>query len=231
LIKKIYAALWGESAYPFGVLANGNVQVVRDPEELKEKDAMLVVWGGSDINPAYYNHPMHSTTHPGGQRDKVEWGLMQRAIEMGMSIAGVCRGGQMLCAAAGGWLIQDVSGHVHAGHDVVTHDGKRFGVNTIHHQMMAGLENTAHELVAWSPSRRSTRYGYRDNQEWTPPEDWVEPEFVYFSKINGYAIQWHPEGLRENSDANKYVLNFIKTKEAERDERSRNQSKLPVCGC
>lgn len=179
---------------------------------------------------------MHRTTHPGGMRDKLEWSLLQRAIEKGISIIGVCRGGQMLTAAAGGWLIQDVRGHAGmGGHEVETQDGKKFLVNSIHHQMMVPI-GTDHELVAWSTERRAEKkatgpvseaYGIDDNEFWTPPEDWKEPEFIYYPKIKGYAIQWHPESMSGSSPATQYVLDFITKKE---EEHGKHRG-FPVCSC
>lgn len=157
---------------------------------------------------------------------------MQRAIEMGIPIIGVCRGAQMLCAAAGGYLIQDVNGH-HGRHEVTTYDGNKFIVNSIHHQMMVP-NDVEHTLVGWSSSNLSTQagvpyYGYKQGEFFVPPADWREPEFVYFPKINGYAIQWHPEMMALESDATKYVLNFIKRTEDERNTRA--GGKFPVCQC
>jgi putative glutamine amidotransferase len=191
------------------------------PDELKEGDSALVIWGGSDINPALYNHPIHRTTHPGGMRDRSEWSLVQRAIEKGIPIIGVCRGAQMLCAAAGGFLIQDVRNHAGPHHMVETIDGQSFKVNSIHHQMMAGLETVDHELVGWCPKNedgylRGLPYGYMDDKQYIPKPDWKEPEFVYFPKINGYAIQWHPEAMASESPATQYVLNYIRKKEQDR---------------
>lgn len=218
-IEKIYCAMWGVTAHPFNALCK-DVTAVRDPDELKNPYSLLVIWGGADINPAYYNHPPHSTTFPGGMRDRAEWAMLQRAIEMGIPIAGVCRGGQMLCAAAGGFLLQDVRNHCVSQHKVNTIDGKEFYVNSIHHQMMCGLEKTEHELVAWASPNRSPKYEYMDNKVWTPPDNWKEPEFVYFPKINGYAVQWHPEGLETKDPANIYLLSYIEAKETERYERA-----------
>lgn len=218
MFKRLYSAVYEDDCHPFNalLLESGNVQVARTTDDLKDSNSALIVWGGQDINPGLYDHPMHPTTYPGGARDRVEWSLVQRAIEKGIAIIGVCRGAQMLCAAAGGWLIQNV--HHHGGtHPVTTIDGKTLMVNSIHHQMMAGLEKVDHELVAWREGREGAPYGYRDGKVYEPPAEFKEPEFVYFPKINGYAIQWHPEMMGVSNPATLYILDYILKKEKERD--------------
>lgn len=227
-MKVIYSALYHDDCHPFNVLAE-SVDSASEPDDLTESDSALVIWGGSDINPEYYKHPMHTTTYPGGHRDKAEWGLLQRAIEKGIPIIGVCRGAQMLCAAAGGFLLQNVHNH-HGHHAVETTDGKSFNVNSIHHQMMCWDGSVMAELVGWRPGREGVPYGYKDDKVWEPPADWKEPEFVYFPKINGYAIQWHPEGMASSTPATQYVLNFIKQKESARGYKE-IRSYLPACSC
>lgn len=212
-VAVIYSAMWGSDVHPFDALGD-NIVVANHPDELTEKDSVLIVWGGADINPRLYDHPESRTTHPGDYRDRVEWPLMQRAAELGIPIIGVCRGAQMLCALAGGFLIQDVRGH-HGHHEVITHNGDRLTVNSIHHQMMAGLENVEHELLAWSAQARSAgRYVWKDDLEYTPPEGFVEPEFVYFPKVKGYAIQWHPEMMSASAPATKFILDEIAARQS-----------------
>lgn len=215
-MKIIYSGLYDGGVHPFDKLCD-KAKVARHPDDLTEHDSALIIWGGADIHPSYYRHPVHSTTYPGGVRDKLEWSLMQRAIEKGIPIIGICRGAQMACAAAGGFLIQNVKNHG-GRHVVTTHDGKQFATNSIHHQMMVA-EGVDHELVAWLDTPLSPDYGYKDDQFWTPPEGWKEPEFIYFPKINAYAIQWHPEMMSAESEASQYVLEYIKTKEDKRNER------------
>lgn len=216
--NKLYSAVYNDDCYPFSRLLDerGSTEGIAHPDALQPQEkTALIIWGGADINPEYYKHPMHSTTHPGGARDRIEWGLVQRAIEIGMPIIGVCRGAQMVCAAAGGFLLQDVENHAGMGHFVHTYDIKSFHVNSIHHQMMAGLEAVDHELVAWRENRQGAPYGWKDDQWYTPPADFKEPEFVYFPKIRAYAIQWHPEGMALRCEATQYILNYIEKKEEE----------------
>lgn len=206
-MKTLYSACWLED-HPFGVLFD-TVEKVLLPADLtgNPEECALVVWGGADIHPALYNHPQSITTYPGGKRDHIEWALMKEAERKGIPIIGVCRGAQMLCALSGGFLIQDVTDH-HGGHNVTTYDGQTLRVNSIHHQMMVPIE-TEHKLIAWSSRNLSRRYIIKNDQLWTPPEDWREPEFVHFTKTKGFAIQWHPEMMAGDSEANEYVLNYI----------------------
>lgn len=223
----LYSAVFGDG-YPFQTLTStGKVQPVTHPADMLSFDSALVIWGGADISPEFYKHPMSRRCAPySGRRDAVEWDLLQEAINMDIPIIGVCRGAQMLCAAAGGFLIQDVNNHAGPNHNVVTHDGRKFKVNSIHHQMMVPY-GTEHELVGWAESNIGAPYIYRDDKLFNPENYdysfeagaknlWREPEFVYFPKINGYAIQWHPEGMDSDCEATQYILDFIKKKEAER---------------
>lgn len=207
-MKVLYSALYNDG-YPFDSLAD-KVEVAETPDDLKEKDSLLVVWGGSDISPSLYNHEASRTTSPAPVRDAKEWALMKRAVEMGIPIIGVCRGAQMLCALAGGYLIQDVGGH-HGRHSINTINGDVLMVNSIHHQMQEP-SMTDHEVLAWCEEPLSKRYIIRDDRKWTPPEGWQEPEFVYYRKVQGFAIQWHPEMMAENAPATEFVLNTIKEK-------------------
>lgn len=215
MIKKLYSAYYSDSGFPFHKLlpdpsdTNAVVQV-NSALEINDKSAALIVWGGADINPKLYNHPESARTYPGGKRDWVEWDMMQHAIKIGIPIIGVCRGAQMACAAAGGYLIQHVDNHGGYGHTVNTVEGYQFRVNSIHHQMMYADETVDHELLAWSSTPQSPKYIYKKDEEFVPPADWKEPEFYYFPKIKGFAIQWHPEAMPENCPATNYVLEKIR---------------------
>lgn len=207
-VKVLYSAMWHTDCHPFEDLGE-EIRAAKSAAELTEKDSILIVWGGADINPRLYNHPQSRTTYPGDTRDAVEWSLMKSAVQLGIPIIGVCRGAQMLCALAGGFLIQDTRGH-HGHHQITTHEGERLRVNSIHHQMLAGLENVQHEMLAWSTEPLSKgHYIWKDDQVYTPPEGFVEPEFVYFPRVKGFAIQWHPEMMSAETPATTFVLNEI----------------------
>ena len=96
--------------FPFNTFADwDDMAMVQKPEEMQPGD-VLIVWGGGDISPALYgkkkSHRGHGSFPNPSPYDMMEWNLMQRAHDLGCPVIGVCRGGQMLCAAAGGYLIQ-----------------------------------------------------------------------------------------------------------------------------
>lgn len=204
-MKKVLYSAYYAGAFPFGDLAEFEVKV-NSPDEMTETNSLLVLWGGADINPNFYGHPKSRTTSCFSGRDFVEWGCLKRAVALGIPIIGVCRGAQMLCAAAGGFLLQDVHNHAGSNHTITTKYGDVLRVNSIHHQMMAGLENVEHDLLAWSTENRSGIYTWKDDQDYVPPSGFKEPEMVYFPKIKGYAVQWHPEAMHEESPATQFIL-------------------------
>ena len=209
---RLISALYN-SFYPFDSLNNvANTEVATNEDFVLEQGDVLIVWGGADIPTQYYNKGRSSYSGAPvvpGYRDRVEWALMQQAKEKNIPIIGVCRGAQMLCALSGGKLYQHVDNHS-GGHEVVTADGVKFTTNSIHHQMMEP-DGTNHELIAWTPIRSGKYIDVADgidiNRE--APSTKVDTEFIYFKDTKGFAIQWHPEMMRWNSDATQYVLNYI----------------------
>jgi putative glutamine amidotransferase len=200
------------SYFPFGELTDSLIST-RDIEsgEFSPGD-ILVIWGGADISPALYNKGLsrfgYGSEKP-SHRDAYEWDWLKRAIKADIPIVGVCRGAQMLCAAAGGHLIQDVNNHACRGHLSKTKDGDEILVNSIHHQMMYPFD-VEHELIAWSENISEVYWDVNDQGEDIQIKMEKEPELVLFPKIKGVAVQWHPEGMNVRSPATQLVFNMIK---------------------
>lgn len=169
-----------------------------------EKGDVLLVWGGADIHPSLYNKKHSPQSGAWGSRpshrDMVEWTMMQRAVELGIPIIGVCRGAQMLCALAGGYLMQHITGHAGPNHLVVTNDGQEFVVNSLHHQMMVPGK-TNHTVLARSKTLLSSVYW--DEEKTVDHND--EPELIIFNDVKGFAVQWHPEMMAPHCEATVYI--------------------------
>lgn len=194
---------------PFDQLPFTDFLSVTDPDDINDDDrGALVVWGGGDISPTIYGKHVSRRCNAGvnlSRQDGIEVALAKRAIQLGMPIIGVCRGAQLLCGLAGGHLIQHVDNHG-GSHKVVTKEGTLINTNSIHHQMMYPFD-VKHELRAWIEEHRSAVHIDVDEQgndiNNKPP---VEPEYVYFPEIKGYAIQWHPEFMDAHCETNQWLL-------------------------
>lgn len=178
-----------DQIYSKGLLVTG-----KKIEEGAPIDA-LVIWGGEDISPSLYNEKVSVATWADetlSHRDWVESSAIQEAIKRDIPIIGICRGAQLVCAMAGGRLIQHVNNHGRS-HNIVTFDDKKVMSSSVHHQMMYpfGVE---HKMIAWAEQPRS-RGCYITGDDVSDPtmEEQVEPEIVWFPKIKALAIQGHPE--------------------------------------
>ncbi len=171
---------------------------------------VLMLTGGADILPHWYNEAPYKNTYHSPSRDDYEYAYFKEFEKQGKPILGICRGAQFLCAMAGGKLVQDCTGHGNS-HLVHTYDGKELITSSLHHQMMRP-EGTDHELLAWS-DQRSKHYFNGDGVDVYNGVLEREPEVVYFKKIKGFGIQGHPEMMAEDAPfvhwCNEQVKKFI----------------------
>lgn len=179
----------------------------------------VVFWGGTDIHPSFYNEKAHQysqASHVPSARDEFERKAMLYCITNNIPIIGVCRGAQLMCAVAGGSLIQHVTGHVGKGdHKMVTSDGEYITTTSCHHQMMYPYD-VEHELLAWASHNLSTVYENGENKTTSLMAGRKEPEVVFFPRIRGLAIQGHPEwavGSRFAQYCNELIVNKLLTNE------------------
>lgn len=202
----VYSALYSDDAH-LGVF--GKLDVVHHPSELTNKNSILILHGGADISPSIYKHQASSFTQADkhlSARDLSEVIIAKRAIKLGIPIFGICRGAQLVCALAGGSLVQHIDNHVGGSHDVETNEGKIYKTSTCHHQMMNPW-SIDHELLAWSAPAKSKRYIVEHDQEITVP---CEPEVILFPTIKALGIQGHPEWMPESSPFVQYCLSLVK---------------------
>lgn len=205
---KFYHAIFADDK-PFRLYFPDAEHVTVDRAEELEKPGVLVIWGGGDISPAIYNRDVHPRTGAGDRitgRDRIEVALARKAIEIGMPIFGVCRGAQLVCAMAGGILVQHVTGHTNSGHLITLKSGKRIPYTTLHHQMMYPWK-VKHELLGWT-SRLSHVYEGVSEEEAKLIE--VEPEIVVFPEINSFGVQGHPEFMAPDHGSVKETMKLFK---------------------
>lgn len=188
----------------------GESQVVYDPDDLKDQK-LLILWGGEDIATLLYDErPVFSD---GGynlsDRDRLEVQLIEKAVNLGMPILGVCRGAQLLCAVSGGKLWQHVDHHEGKDHQLKVKMGgiEYLGyTNSFHHQMMRPPKDA--EVLGISPTILSPFKCSEVRQESNEPE----VEVAWYPDLRALAVQGHPEWLPHNSFLTRVTHELLKEK-------------------
>jgi putative glutamine amidotransferase len=160
--------IWNTNDYMRAVQRAGGIPVLlplteteTEASELLDHLDGLLLSGGADIDPQLYGeqpHPRNGQVSP--ERDANEIPLTRIALQRNLPIFGICRGHQVLAAAAGGTLWQDIPAQVtgalkhaqdgprwYASHVVTTTPGTKlaqlfgetFPVNSYHHQAVKEL--------------------------------------------------------------------------------------------
>jgi putative glutamine amidotransferase len=168
-------------------------------------DAVLLP-GGPDIDPSYYDavrHPL--TVEVDDLRDQLELTITRWAVQDDLPVFGICRGHQVLNVALGGTLVQDISAELGSTlpHDIpadtprstLVHDVKiddeshlasilgatSVHVNSLHHQ---SVEKPAPGILVSAYASD----GVIEALE-SPDHHFV------------LSVQWHPEDLYESDEA------------------------------
>lgn len=149
-------------------------------------DALLLC-GGVDIDPSFYGQrPLpDARLEIDAARDALEFALLEAFIAAGKPVYGICRGIQLINAALGGLLWQDLPSQqnlVHSApdaepalyHDVFMEDGRVLNVNSLHHQ---GIRTLGRDLVCVGRSADGLA------------------EAIRHATLPIGAVQWHPERM------------------------------------
>lgn len=217
---------WMLPGYLNGLLEAGGLPVMLpltgDPSVLAQlagrMDGFLFT-GGQDVSPALYGEaplPLCGECCP--ERDRMEEILLELAWKADKPLLGICRGIQLLNAALGGSLYQDLPAQLPsdvthcqaAPYDVPVHTvclepdtplhallGKpEIEVNSYHHQ---GIKRLAPALRAMAHA----------------PDGLVEAVYAPAKKYI-WAVQWHPEfSYRRDRQSRKIFESFVRAMQKE----------------
>lgn len=170
---------------------------ITDPSEdaARELCAMasgLLLTGGADVEPTHYGEqPLDACGAPDLWRDAAELAYAKAFIAAKKPILGICRGLQTLNVALGGTLYQDIPSQLgieHPGgmvHEVIAREGsdlerlfgKRFLVNSYHHQAVKALAPGLVVDAVFADDERIV-------------------EAFHHMELPITAYQWHPERMR-----------------------------------
>lgn len=172
----------------------------------------VVFTGGPDISPSVYGAAAHETTCVSKERDGMELSLLPMALSSDKPLLCICRGIQLLNAALGGTLWQDLPTERPGG---AKHDDKpnergvahyvsltvpeplfallgeeTIGVNSLHHQAVRDL----------SPRLRPMAVS----------EDGLVEAVYMPDKPFVWGVQWHPErSFRQSGHSRKIFAAFL----------------------
>jgi gamma-glutamyl-gamma-aminobutyrate hydrolase PuuD len=191
------------------VRSGGNFRLVTSQgKELHDGITGLLLTGGEDVSPGMYGEVNRHCERVNPERDKFELELLYTALDRSWPVLAVCRGMQLLVAALGGKLYQDLSElvpglpdqkavcHRAPRHTDVTHligieaetllarviGRPTLTVNSHHHQAIRELPRDL-RAAAYSADGSIEAVEYTRNR------------FVL-------GVQWHPERwAHESSDA------------------------------
>lgn len=169
----------------------GGIAVPRYCPEVSNEFDGLILCGGNDINPSYYNEEINGAVNIDEKRDYSEFKLVKAFIEAKKPIMGICRGCQLLNVAFGGTLYQDIENSkehssfsdydlihpVMAIHSSFISElyGNRFWVNSFHHQAINELGNGLEVTMTASDSKTI--------------------EGIKHKVLPVFGVQWHPERM------------------------------------
>ena len=87
------------------------------------------------------------------------------------------------------------SWHPHR-HDVTTNDGRKFNINSCHHQRAYPfVDGCDFKLIAWAEGLSPFNYGESPADDLTGEK---EAEIVFYNETNCLGIQHHPEWLNDS---------------------------------
>ncbi|WP_432698389.1 gamma-glutamyl-gamma-aminobutyrate hydrolase family protein [Marinobacterium sp. YM272] len=165
---------------------------VRHPPSGQHLDA-LVIGGGNDIGPEHYEGDIDAKVKLDPERDQLEIEWINRAMNAGIPLLGICRGAQLINVVLGGNLHQDIRPlrkrtynrpgllptkqvHVASGSVLAGLCGKlHLRVNSLHHQ---AIRDTGEGL----------RVVGRDLDLITQAVEHTDGQPII-------GVQWHPEYL------------------------------------
>ncbi len=197
--KKMALAVWRGGGLPLQIMDLDDRGALE--AAIAECEGVLFQ-GGADLAPETYGEqPLDPKWRGDAVRDRFEREALEIALAMGKPVLGICRGHQLINAALGGTLYQDIETQcegalVHrdwARYEVLEHavrleadswlarevwpelDGELL-TNTVHHQSVKALAPGL-RTVGWAPD------GIVEAFEEITPERWI------------VGVQWHPEWL------------------------------------
>lgn len=183
---------------------NVKVKLVTNYKDVFECDA-LVLWGGEDISPWFYDEKPVYTSAPQfpSKRDASEAAICKVAAEVGIPVLAICRGAQFLCCLNGGKLWQDVNNHGGNHRLHVYGEDRTFTTTSTHHQMMRPASH--HKLLGFADLSTIKLSEHESLAGQDPNHD---AEIVLIPNV-GLCVQGHPEYMPKHHEFPQLVIKLF----------------------
>lgn len=176
-------------------------------------DADFILFtGGEDVDPSLYGEAPLQSTYFSRVRDDFEMKVYKEALEVGIPMVGICRGGQFLNVANGGAMWQHVNNHTRSHMLFPLDDAGApvepgFLVTSTHHQMMRPHEDGVVLAVAAEATelQSHTTIHEKDRAEAT------DVEVVWYPETGCLCFQPHPEMKAATEACRKYFDACLET--------------------
>ena len=193
-----------------GLFPDKIVNIVKNWRE--NKIDLIIFTGGEDITPSYYGENVGKYTHINTIRDQNEFDIFH-TVFYGVPKLGICKGAQLLTVGSGGKLIQHVEGHRNTIDKITicssnSNEEYIIEIPSDHHQMMFpyNLNKNRYQILGYSTYFKSNVYLNGENENIKLPNNFLEPEIIYYEDFNSLAIQSHPEWISDVGDKNLQII-------------------------
>lgn len=161
-----------------------------------DKVDLICFTGGEDVHPSFYGHsPLGPVNSYNLERDVRCMFYYRNALARNIPMVGICRGGQFLNVVNGGWMYQDVKGHV-KDHKlgISVDDGLIVNrASSTHHQMMHhGPGGNVIGAALRTPGYDHTWYDVEDDS-FKQESLSLNIEVIHYSSTRSLCFQPHPE--------------------------------------
>jgi len=193
----------------------GDVKILGIDEAINPDLDLLIVPGGSDIDPGRYKAvPDYYTSKSDPIKEYQDTIVLPQYIDMGIPIFGICRGMQTLAVHFGATLIQNMYHETNEhDRDELIHDidiikegfsiHEKISVNSLHHQCVSYIDfPDCLEVVGVYISKKKNDKKYHNSIE-----------VIKHRELPIWGVQYHPEELSYDPLGDKIINELLNYKE------------------
>lgn len=186
-------------------------------------DADFVLFtGGADVSPEFYGEKPIKGVMCDIERDRKEQVIFNLALDKGIPMMGICRGGQFLNIMCGGEMWQHVNNHAGTDHKLLIYGDKESRLEearkdrtivatSTHHQMMRPGEGARILAIGVNGSGNPLaleKLAYGKELAGSSKKD-PDIEVVFYDKQLCLCFQPHPEYSNASKELKEYFLECV----------------------